>query len=57
MKRFKEQAAAHLAPVARTGHLAYFVGVFVEGHGFYVYAALGLAITEAILWVLGHGEG
>lgn len=56
MHKLKEKAAKGLAPLARTGHLAYFVGVFIEGHGFYVYAALGLAITEAILWVLGHGE-
>ncbi len=52
----KAKAVPTLAKGARTGHLIYYAGVFIEGHGFYIYAALGLAIVEATLWIVGHGE-
>ncbi len=40
----------------RTGHLVYFGGVFVAGHGLYAYAAGALLVIEGILWLAGQGE-
>ena len=55
-KKVKQKAVPALTTGARGGHLAYFLGVFIEGHGFYIYAALALAVIEAVLWIAGHGE-
>ncbi len=56
LKKVGEEATHGLTPTARTLHLVYFGGVFIESHGFYGYAALGLLVVEGVLWLLGHGE-
>lgn len=45
----------HLAAVHEYCHILYFAGVFIEGHGFYTYAAGALLVVNLVGMFGGHG--